>query len=54
MTCPRCGYPGLDPRAQAAGRLGGRAKVPKGFADPKVLAKALATRRMKAQQRRTT
>jgi hypothetical protein len=54
MNCPRCNYPGKDPRAVAAGRIGGQAKVRKGFADPKVLAKALATRRMKAQQRRTT
>jgi hypothetical protein len=30
--CPRCNYPGKDPRAQSAGRKGGSAKVAKGFA----------------------
>jgi hypothetical protein len=30
--CPRCNYPGKDPRAQAGGLAGGRAKVKKGFA----------------------
>jgi hypothetical protein len=43
-TCPRCGYPGQDPRAQEAGRKGGLARVPKGFACRRVLRKALATR----------
>jgi hypothetical protein len=42
--CPRCGYPGKDPRAQSAGRKGGTAKVAKGFACAEVLAKAMATR----------
>jgi Na+-translocating ferredoxin:NAD+ oxidoreductase RNF subunit RnfB len=50
MTCPRCGYPGPDPRAQEAGRKGGAARVPKGFAVARVLRKALATRRENARR----
>ena len=41
MICPKCGAKFPNPIAQA----GGRAKVPKGFADPRVMRKALATRR---------
>ena len=48
--CPRCGYPGPDPRAQVAGRKGGAARVPKGFAVRRVLKKALATRRENARR----
>jgi hypothetical protein len=51
-TCPRCGYPGQDPRAQVAGRKGGAARVSKGFSDKRVLAKALATRRANARIRK--
>lgn len=31
-VCPRCGYPGSDPRATAAGRKGGKVRGAKGFA----------------------
>jgi hypothetical protein len=51
-TCPRCGHPGPDPRAQEAGRKGGAARVPKGFAVRRVLWKALATRRENARIRK--
>lgn len=44
--CPSCGYEWKD-----AGRSkGGSAKVPKGFADPMVQAKAQATRAEKKNQ----
>jgi hypothetical protein len=50
MTCPRCGFPGKDPRAIAKGSKGGLATGrKKGFGSPHVLAKALATRRRNAQ-----
>lgn len=51
MKCPKCHYEFPSPQAQAAGRVGGKARVPKGFASPAVLAKALASRRRKARQR---
>lgn len=41
-VCPRCHYPGHHPNAAAWGAQGGKAKVKKGMADPKVLAKAHA------------
>lgn len=45
MKCPSCGHEWKD-----AGRSkGGSAKVPKGFADPSVQAKAQATRKRKAR-----
>ena len=31
-VCPRCHYPGHHPNAAAWGAIGGKAKVPKGFA----------------------
>lgn len=44
-TCPRCGYPGRDPRAVRAGRMGGSVKCRKGFSvNREALAKAVATR----------
>lgn len=45
MKCPACGHKWKLPGPQA----GGRAKVKKGFADPRVQAKAQATRRRKAK-----
>lgn len=48
-VCPRCNYPHKRPSAVNSGRLGGKAKVPKGFSSPEVLAKALSTRREKAK-----
>ena len=52
-VCPRCNYPHKDARQVRAGHFGGlkggKAKVPKGFSSPAVLAKALATRRAKAE-----
>lgn len=41
-VCPRCGYPGHHPMAATWGAQGGKAKVKKGMADPKVLAKVHA------------
>jgi hypothetical protein len=45
MKCPRCNHEWKLPGPQS----GGRAKVKKGFADSRVLAKAIATRKRKAQ-----
>lgn len=45
MRCPRCNYEWKLPGPQA----GGRAKVKKGFADPRVQAKAQATRKRNAR-----
>ena len=47
MKCPACGHEWKLPGPQA----GGRAKVKKGFADPRVQAKAQATRKRKASER---
>ena len=52
-VCPRCNYPHKDAHQAAAGRaggkIGGKAKVAKGFSSPDVLAKALATRAAKRE-----
>lgn len=32
MRCPKCGHEFANPTAQAGGRAGGQARVPKGFA----------------------
>jgi hypothetical protein len=45
MRCPRCSYYWKAKGQVRGGKLGGRAKVPKGFSDPAVLAKALFTRK---------
>ena len=45
MKCPKCKHEWKLPGPQA----GGRAKVKKGFADPRVQAKAQATRKRKAR-----
>ncbi len=48
-TCPRCGYPGKDPRAVRAGAAGGQMRNPnKGCGTPSVLRKAIAARKAKA------
>ena len=44
MKCPACGHEWKLPGPQA----GGQAKVKKGFADPRVQAKAQATRKADA------
>jgi len=49
MKCPACGHKFMNPTAQAGGRAGGAAKVPKGFASPAVQAKAQATRKRKTR-----
>lgn len=41
-VCPRCHYPGHHPMAASWGAQGGKAKVKKGMADPKVMAKVHA------------
>lgn len=47
-TCPRCGYPGKDLRAQKAGRV----RCPtKGFGTKAVRDKALATRLLNRRNR---
>lgn len=38
--CPRCNYPHKDAHQAAAGRAGGKAKVPKGLSSPEVQKKA--------------
>jgi hypothetical protein len=45
MKCEKCGHEMKNPTAQAGGRSGGKAKVPKGFSSAKVQKKALETRR---------
>ena len=45
MKCENCGHEMINPTAQAGGRVGGKARVKKGFASARVLKKALATRR---------
>jgi hypothetical protein len=53
MRCPACGHEFANPTAQAGGRAGGAARVPKGFASAAVQAKALATRKRKARAKRS-
>jgi len=53
MRCPACGHEYANPTAQAGGRAGGAARVPKGFASAAVQAKALATRKRKARAKRS-
>jgi len=47
MRCPSCGHEFKNPTAQAGGKVGGKAKVSKGFACRRVMEKALETRRKK-------
>jgi len=44
MRCEKCGHYQPNPISQAGGKVGGRAKVAKGFASPDVQAKAQKTR----------
>ena len=53
MRCPSCGHEFKSPVAQAGGRSGGAAKVPKGFASAAVMRKALATRARNARSKRS-
>lgn len=52
MRCPKCGKPMVC--AACAGRVGGAARVAKGFASAEVQAKAQATRKRKAQAARNS
>ena len=50
-VCPRCGYPGHHPMAEAWGAQGGKAKVKKGFAvagQPSAKARKLGWQKRKA------
>ena len=52
MRCPTCCKPLVC--AACAGSVGGSARVAKGFADPRVQAKAQATRNRKARAARNS
>jgi len=52
MKCKKCGKPLVC--AACAGSVGGAARVAKGFADPRVQAKAQATRKRKARAARNS
>ena len=47
MICEKCGHEQPNPISQAGGKVGGKAKVSKGFASPAVQAKAQKTRQEK-------
>ncbi len=49
MKCSACGHEFKSPVAVAGGEAGGKAKVAKGFASARVLAKALRTRARNAR-----
>jgi hypothetical protein len=51
MKCEKCGHEMINPTAQAGGRVGGKARVAKGFASARVLKKALATRKRNQAER---
>jgi hypothetical protein len=51
MKCANCGHEIINPTAQAGGRVGGKARVKKGFASARVLKKALATRKRNQAER---
>jgi hypothetical protein len=53
MRCPKCGHEFKSPVAVAGGAAGGKARVAKGFASPRVQALALKTRRRKARAKRS-
>ena len=56
MKCPACGNEFKNPVAQAGGRVGGRAKVAKGFAvagQPTTAARKLAWKTRKARAKRS-
>ena len=48
--CPKCGHDFKSPVAVAGGKAGGKARVAKGFASPRVQAKAQATRKARAKR----
>ena len=52
MRCPKCKHEFKSPVAVAGGKSGGLAKVAKGFASPGVQAKAQATRKQNAANKR--
>jgi len=52
MKCPACGHEFKSPVAVAGGESGGKARVAKGFAFPRVQALALKTRKRNARARR--
>lgn len=49
MKCPKCGHEFKSPVAVAGGKAGGKARVPKGFASPAVMRKALTTRKKRSR-----
>ena len=53
MICPKCGHEFKSPVAVAGGATGGKARVAKGFASPRVQARALATRKRNARAKRS-
>ena len=53
MICPKCGHEFKSPVAVAGGEAGGKARVAKGFASPRVQARALATRKRNARTKRS-
>jgi len=53
MRCPKCGHEFKSPVAVAGGEAGGKARVAKGFASPRVQALALKTRKRNARSKRS-
>jgi dihydroorotate dehydrogenase len=53
MKCPACGREFKNPVAVAGGEAGGKARVAKGFASPRVQALALKTRKRNARAKRS-
>jgi hypothetical protein len=53
MKCPACGHEFKSPVAVAGGKSGGKARVAKGFASPRVQALALKTRKRNARAKRS-
>ena len=51
MICEKCGHEQPNPISQAGGKVGGRAKVAKGFSSPDVQAKAQQTRLEKKKRK---
>ena len=53
MKCPKCGHDFKSPVAVAGGEVGGKARVAKGFASPRVQALAMKTRKRNARAKRS-
>jgi hypothetical protein len=53
MKCPACGHEFKSPVAVAGGEAGGKARVAKGFASPRVQALAMKTRKRNARAKRS-